>query len=120
MYVQQTIAIDWSILSIGRFGTNTAVYGDQLATNAQSESGEVAMRIMWEVNRVAIQRRTEWLASMKIMASALQQASDEKVAIWESTQEAFLQAFPEYNAAGASGGASGGGETESVGGGNDK
>ena len=78
-----TIASDWSIWSIGCFGAKaTAVYGDQLATGANAESEEIATRITWEVkNHVAIQRRTEWLASMKIMASALQQASDEKVAI---------------------------------------
>jgi hypothetical protein len=100
MYVQQQRQLQ----STGQFGQldaleRTAVYGDQLATNAQTESDEIATRITWEVNRVAIQRRTEWLQSMKIMASALQQSSEEKVAIWESTQDAFLQAFPEYNAA---------------------
>jgi hypothetical protein len=35
-----------------------------VATNANTESEEIATRIMWEVNRVAIQRRTEWLASV--------------------------------------------------------
>jgi hypothetical protein len=124
MYVQQQRQLQ----STGQFGQldaleRTAVHGDQLATDANHESEVIATRITWEVNRVAIQRRTEWLKSMKVMASALQQASEEKVAIWESTQELFCQAFPEYNtvttpaaaaAAGSSGG--GGGETKSAGG----
>jgi hypothetical protein len=49
---------------------------------------------------------------MKVVASAMKEASSEQVAIWESTRESFLQAFPDMAAAAAeSGTVASGGQT---------
>jgi hypothetical protein len=47
---------------------------------------------------------------MKVVASAMKEASSEQVAIWESTRESFLQAFPDMAAA-ESGTVASGGQT---------
>jgi hypothetical protein len=72
-----------------------AVVCDELAVNAVREAQEIGQTIKSEVNRVAFERRTEWSKSMKVVASAMKEASTERVAIWESTRESFLQAFPD-------------------------
>ena len=50
-------------------------------------------RLKLEIHRVAIDRRTQWNASMKTIASAMKEACTERLAIWESTLEA-LKALP--------------------------
>ena len=72
----------------------TAVSMDQYATAVANEADEIAGTIQQEVNRIGIQRRIEWLQSCKVMASAMKEASSENLAIWQSTSEAFSQAFP--------------------------
>lgn len=72
-----------------------AVRMDQVATDAVREADEVALRLKSEVNRVAYMRRTEWHAATKVVASAMKEAVSERVAIWTSVRESFLQAFPE-------------------------
>jgi PX domain len=75
--------------------TREAVVSDEMAVNAVREAEEIGHVLKLEVNRVAFGRRTEWSKSMKVVASAMKEASTERVAIWESTRQSFLQAFPE-------------------------
>ena len=84
-----------------------AVMSDEMAVGAVQEAQEIGLVLKGEVNRVAYQRRTEWSKSMKVVASAMKEASAERVAIWESTRENFLQAFPEYAASSSESVASG-------------
>jgi hypothetical protein len=74
-----------------------AVVSDEMAVNAVRDAQEIGQTLKSEVNRVAFERRTEWSKSMKVVASAMKEASTERVAIWESTRESFLQAFPDSN-----------------------
>jgi hypothetical protein len=85
----------------GQFGRldeleRTATTSDSMALDAVHESDEIGATLRHEVNRVSYTRRTEWNASMKVIASAFREASAERLAIWESTLEAFEAAFPEY------------------------
>ena len=75
---------------------------DELATDAGQECEEIGQRLKSEVHRIAHTRRGEWSASVKIVASAMKEALTERVAIWETVQENFLQAFPAYKTAAAS------------------
>lgn len=68
---------------------------DDMATDAVTEAAEICEVLKSEVNRVAWQRRTEWNGAVKVVASAMKEAVTERVAIWESVRESFLQAFPE-------------------------
>jgi hypothetical protein len=72
-----------------------AVSMDELAVDAVQEADEIGQRLKSEINRVAWQRRTEWHGAVKVVASAMKEAATERVAIWESVRESFLQAFPE-------------------------
>jgi PX domain len=58
------------------------------------EADEVAATLKSEVNRIAYQRRFEWYRAVKVLASAMKEASAERVGIWESIQETFLHTFP--------------------------
>ena len=85
----------------GQFGRldqleRNATMGDENAHDAAHEADEVGAMLRQEVNRVSYKRRTEWHSSMKVIASAFKEASAERLAIWESTLEAFEAAFPEY------------------------
>lgn len=80
-----------------RMAASNAVMMDDMAIDAGQECEEVGQRLKSEVHRIAQTRRGEWSASVKIVASAMKEALSERVAIWETVQENFLQAFPEYN-----------------------
>jgi len=75
-----------------------ASYSDEVAVGAVHHSDIISATIKSEVNRVAFERRTEWSKSMKVLSSALREATAENASIWEATRESFLQAFPEFNA----------------------
>ena len=86
----------------GQFGRldqleRNAATSDEMALDAVHDAEEVGATLRQEINRVAYKRRTEWHASMKVIASAFKEASSERLAIWESTREAFEAAFPEYS-----------------------
>jgi hypothetical protein len=74
-----------------------AVRMDAMATDTVQECEEIGQRLKSEINRVAYDRRTTWNQSVKVMASAMKEGLSERVAIWESVQQSFLQAFPEYD-----------------------
>jgi hypothetical protein len=69
---------------------------DNFATDANQECEEIGRRLKQEVNRVAWNRKIEWNASVKVIASAMKEAVSERVAIWEATRESFFGTFPEY------------------------
>lgn len=69
---------------------------DDFATDAGQECEQIGQRLRQEVNRIAWNRKIEWNASVKVIASAMKEAVTERVAIWESVRESFLTAFPEY------------------------
>lgn len=71
-----------------------AAVSDEIAVDAVQECAEVGERLKSEVNRIAWQRRTEWNAAVKVVASAMKEATSEKLSIWESVREQYLQAFP--------------------------
>jgi len=71
-----------------------AVVLDEWAVDAVRECNEIGARLKSEINRVAWQRRTEWHAAVKVMASSMKEACSERLAIWEQARESFLQAFP--------------------------
>lgn len=73
-----------------------AVIMDEMATDAVRECEEIGVRLKSEVNRIAYTRQIEWLASVRVIAEAMKEASTERLAIWKSTQEQYLQAFPEF------------------------
>mmetsp|Transcript_29114 Transcript_29114/g.44721 ORF Transcript_29114/g.44721 Transcript_29114/m.44721 type:complete len:739 (+) Transcript_29114:130-2346(+) len=73
-----------------------ATVSDEVAHGAVAECDEVGERLKSEVNRVSFLRRKEWSKSMKVIASSMKEASSERTAIWESTRESFLQAFPNH------------------------
>jgi hypothetical protein len=83
---------------LGRFERDAAV-SDDVAVDAVMECEEIGRRLKSEVNRIAWLRQTEWKQSVKVIASAMKEATTERVAIWESVRENFLQAFPEMNTA---------------------
>lgn len=76
------------------FMQNQAINADTLASDAVQECNEIGRRVKSEVNRIAWNRRQEWKAAVKVVASASKEAITENVAIWESVRESFLQAFP--------------------------
>merc|ERR1712023_378456 len=78
----------------GQFGQlsqleQSAVLSDQLALGTVDEAEEIGAILKAEINRVAVQRRTQWNASIKTIASSMKEASSELHAIWQSTLEAF-------------------------------
>jgi hypothetical protein len=83
----------------GQFGQlshleHSAVQSDQFALGAVGEADEVGARLKSEINRIAVQRRTQWNASIKTIASSMKEASSERHAIWQSTLESFQESFP--------------------------
>jgi len=74
-----------------------AALSDDLAIDAVQECEEIGKRLKEEVNRIAWNRKVEWNGSVKVIASAMKEAVTERVAIWETVRENFLQTFPEYN-----------------------
>mmetsp|Transcript_49129 Transcript_49129/g.54923 ORF Transcript_49129/g.54923 Transcript_49129/m.54923 type:complete len:703 (-) Transcript_49129:315-2423(-) len=66
-----------------------AISMDSQAHDAVSEADGIGARLKLEINRVAIDRRTTWNSSIKTIASSMKAACSERVAIWESTLEAF-------------------------------
>ena len=75
-----------------------AVVMDEIAVDAEKECEEIGARLKTEVNRVAWQRRTEWASAVKVIASAMKEATSERLAIWESVRGSYLTAFPEFKA----------------------
>jgi hypothetical protein len=78
----------------GHFGQlssleQSAVQSDNFALGAVGEAEEIGELLKSEINRVAVQRRTEWNISMKTIASSMKEACSERHAIWQSTLEAF-------------------------------
>lgn len=81
--------------SVDRLAQDAAVM-DDFATDAGQECEEIGRRLKQEVNRIAWNRKIEWNASVKVIASAMKEAVTERVAIWETVRDNFLTAFPEY------------------------
>lgn len=84
--------------STGQFGQlnqleRNAIQTDSMANEIVGEAEEIAARLKSEIHRVAIDRRTQWNASMHTVAKAMKEACTERLAIWESTLEA-LKALP--------------------------
>ena len=80
--------------SAGHFGQlnqleRNAIQTDSMANDFVGEAEEIAARLKSEIHRVAIDRRMQWNASMKTIASAMKEACTERLAIWESTLEAL-------------------------------
>jgi hypothetical protein len=73
-----------------------AVVSDTVATDAGYECEEIGRRLQTEVHRIAVQRKTEWKQALKVMASAMKEATSERVAIWQGVLESFDQTFPGY------------------------
>jgi len=67
----------------------SAISMDTQALDAVNEADEIGARLKLEINRVAIDRRTAWNSSIKTIASSMKEACSERLAIWESTLEAF-------------------------------
>lgn len=76
---------------------SNATMGDNMAAQAVRQCDEIGERLKREVNRVSFSRRMDWAKSMKVIASYMKEAASERVAIWESTRDTFLQTFPDYN-----------------------
>jgi hypothetical protein len=67
----------------------SAISMDTQALDAVSEADAIGARLKLEINRVAIDRRIAWNSSIKTIASSMMEACSERLAIWESTLEAF-------------------------------
>ncbi|CAB9513464.1 Sorting nexin [Seminavis robusta] len=76
---------------------SNATMSDNMAVSAVRECDEIGERLKREVNRISFSRRMDWSKSMKVIASYMKEAAAERVAIWESTRDTFLQTFPEYH-----------------------
>ena len=74
-----------------------AVNADLYANDVWNEADEIGQKLKSEVYRCAWNRRNEWTVSLKVIASSMKEAFTERVGIWETVQESFLKAFPEYN-----------------------
>eukprot|EP00536_Pseudo-nitzschia_multiseries_P018650 jgi/Psemu1/328891/estExt_fgenesh1_pg.C_28390001 len=66
-----------------------AITMDNQALDAVTEANEIGNRLKLEINRVAIDRRIAWNNSIKTIANSMKEACSERLAIWESTLEAF-------------------------------
>ena len=75
---------------------NNAAMSDNMAVGAIQECDAVGECLKREVNRISFSRRMEWAKSVKVIASYMKEAATERVAIWESTRDTFLQTFPDY------------------------
>lgn len=76
---------------------------DDFATDARQECDEIGRRLKQEIHRVAWNRKIEFNASVKVIASSMKEAVTERVAIWETVRESFFTAFPEYKECNSSG-----------------
>lgn len=76
---------------------SNAAMSDNMAVQAVRQCDEIGERLRREVNRVSFSRRMDWAKSVKLIASYMKEAASERVAIWESTRDTFLQAFPDYS-----------------------
>ena len=76
---------------------NNAAMSDNMAVSAVHECDAVGERLKREVNRISYSRRMDWAKSVKVIASYMKEAATERVAIWESTRDTFLQTFPDYH-----------------------
>ena len=74
-----------------------ATMTDNMAVDAVRECDAIGERLKREVNRVSFSRRMDWSKNIKVIASYMKEAASERLAIWESTRDSFLQAFPEYH-----------------------
>jgi len=68
---------------------HSAISMDTQALGAVNEADQVGARLKLEINRVAIDRRIAWNSSVKTIASSMKDSCSERLAIWESTLEAF-------------------------------
>lgn len=94
---QHHLAASQVHVTADRLAQNAAAM-DDYAVDAGHECEEIGNRLKQEVNRIAWNRKIEWHASVKVIASAMKEAVSERAAIWETVREIFLQAFPEYSA----------------------
>lgn len=85
---QRHLQVNGQINHLSQLEQN-AISMDSQALDANSEADEIGARLKLEINRVAIDRRTTWNSSIKTIASSMKAACSERVAIWESTLEAF-------------------------------
>lgn len=76
-----------------------AATADLYATDVWNEADYIGLNLKNEVHRCAWNRRNEWTSSLKIIASCMKEAVSERVGIWETVQENFLQLFPNYKEA---------------------
>lgn len=102
MYLSQQ---QGTLQTTGQYGhlnrlEQSAIHTDSFANALVGEADEIAARLKSEIHRVAIDRRTQWNASMKTIAKAMKDACSERIAIWESTLEAF-EALPGVGGGGA-------------------
>jgi hypothetical protein len=63
---------------------------------AGQEADEIGRRLLSEVSRIAVDRRRDWSASLKIIAASFKEAAAERAAIWEATLTQFDQHYPGY------------------------
>lgn len=75
---------------------SNAAMSDNMAASALQECDAVGERLKREVNRISYSRRMDYAKSIKVIASYMKEAATERVAIWESTRDTFLQTFPDY------------------------
>ncbi|KAG7343057.1 PX domain containing protein [Nitzschia inconspicua] len=93
---QRHLQINGHMGQLNRLEQN-AIYMDSQALDAVGEADEIGARLKSEIHRVAITRRTEWNTSMKTVASIMKEACSERVAIWQSTLEAFENLYKHEN-----------------------
>jgi len=67
----------------------SAISMDTQALDFINVADEIGARLKLEINRISIDRRTSWNSSIKTIASSMKEACSERLAIWESTLEAF-------------------------------
>ena len=84
-------------MNVGNPMMNQAIMSDNMAINAVQDCEMVGERLKREINRISYNRRMDWAKSVKVIASYMKEAATERVAIWESTRDTFLQTFPDYN-----------------------
>ena len=61
-----------------------AAVGDEEATTAATKATETGVFLKQEVGRLALLRKTEWMASMKSLALSMRDAAEERKNIWET------------------------------------
>jgi len=89
---QKLVMHQTNMSSLGRPGyvermEMEASLSDESAVAAMREADFVGMTLQREVARVAEVRKTEWSASVKVLASSMKEACSERAAIWESARE---------------------------------